>query len=322
MAVAIVDSDIIAENDGDPTTRTITVAEAGYVLYAAVVSDTATAHNPTITFNGDTMAQISVTTGTGQALSLHRLINPDVVVGGTLTTTAGTATRIVGYVLVSGADTTTPNGSVLLEETGSATTLSGGVGVSSSATGIVLAFATANNAGAITATGTNQTEIEEAAQGSATVLGISSTAGTGSEVVTSWSWIGANRATQMTLSVLPASGSSETTVTPSAGAFTFQGQQGSVNPFTNVRIREVLINEAGSPLSNMTGMKLTIWYGGAPSGAPDLSYSAVTTDTDGTMSYSIATGSLAYNQAIFYVLTDGSASLSAWTCGRMIPTYT
>lgn len=117
-------------------------------------------------------------------------------------------------------------------------------------------------------------------------------------------------------------GGSSTTVTPGRGEVIVFGNQLSVNPFSNVRIREVMINEAGSPLANMANMKLVIWYGGVPSGAPDLSYSAVTTDANGTMSYSIATGSLAYNQAIFYALTDGSSSLSAWTCARMVPTYT
>jgi hypothetical protein len=88
-----------------------------------------------------------------------------------------------------------------------------------------------------------------------------------------------------------------------------------------VRIREVLINEAGSPVGNRTGMSLLIWYGGSPVGAPDLSYSALTTDANGTTSWSIATGSLAYNQSIFYVATDGGASLSMYTCARMVPSY-
>lgn len=117
-------------------------------------------------------------------------------------------------------------------------------------------------------------------------------------------------------------GGSSTTATPTTGLLSIQGQQHSVNPFTNVRIREVFINEAGSPLANMTGMSLLIWYAGSPIGSPDLSYSAVTTDTNGTMSYSLATGSLVYNQPIFYLATDGHASLSAWTCARMTPTYT
>lgn len=116
-------------------------------------------------------------------------------------------------------------------------------------------------------------------------------------------------------------GGSTGTANPTTGTFTYQGRQASINPFTNVRIREVLINEAGSPVGSRTGMSLLVWYAGSPIGAPDLSYSALTTDANGTTSWSIATGSLIYNQPIFYVATDGNASLSVWTCARMIPTY-
>jgi hypothetical protein len=118
-----------------------------------------------------------------------------------------------------------------------------------------------------------------------------------------------------------AGGGSSTTVTPAPAALTMNGRAPSANAFTNVRIREVLINEAGSPVGNRTGMSLLIWYGGSPVGAPDLSYSALTTDANGTTSWSIATGSLAYNQSIFYVATDGGASLSMYTCARMVPSY-
>jgi hypothetical protein len=65
-----------------------------------------------------------------------------------------------------------------------------------------------------------------------------------------------------------------------------------MNPFTNVRIREVLINEAGSPVANQTGIHLLVWYSGFPAGAADLSYSNMTTDPTGTTSWSLATGTL------------------------------
>jgi hypothetical protein len=94
------------------------------------------------------------------------------------------------------------------------------------------------------------------------------------------------------------------------------------NAFTNVRIREVLINEAGSPVANQTGIHLVVWYNGFPIGAPDLSYSNMTTDPTGTTSWSLATGTLIYNQRIFYVAHDGHASLSVYTCAQMQPTYT
>jgi hypothetical protein len=111
------------------------------------------------------------------------------------------------------------------------------------------------------------------------------------------------------------------TALPGVGAVTTGGLIASMNPFTNVRIREVLVNEAGSPVANQTGIHLVVWYGGFPSGAADLSYSNMTTDPAGTTSWSLATGTLVYNQRIFYVAHDGHASLSVYTCAQMQPTY-
>lgn len=116
--------------------------------------------------------------------------------------------------------------------------------------------------------------------------------------------------------------SSESTISPLRGELLMVGQIPGVNSFTNVRIREVLINNAGSPVGGKTGIHLKVWYAGRAVGAPDLSLSDMTTDADGTTSWSIATGSLVLNQAIFYVADDGGASLSQYTCARMIPTYT
>lgn len=118
-----------------------------------------------------------------------------------------------------------------------------------------------------------------------------------------------------------AGGGSSATAEPSQGTLTLSGLAPTTNAFTNVRIREVLINEAGSPVGNQTGMHLIVWYGGAPSGSPDLSYSDMTTDANGTTSWSIATGSLQYNQGIFFVAHDGHTSMSVYTCARMVPTY-
>lgn len=120
-------------------------------------------------------------------------------------------------------------------------------------------------------------------------------------------------------------GASSTTISnasPQTSPITVNGRQGAINGFTAVAIKEVLINEAGSPVSNRTGMSLLVWYAGNPAGAPDLSYSALTTDANGTASWSIAPGGLVLNQPIFYVATDGGASLSMYTCARMVPTYT
>lgn len=132
---------------------------------------------------------------------------------------------------------------------------------------------------------------------------------------------GPNRRTGLVAASFQSPDSTTTTLTPSQATLTLNGQTPSINPFTNVRIREVLVNEAGSPLGNLTGISLLVWYGGSPVGVPDLSYSALTTDANGTTSWSLATGSLVYNQNIFYVATDGGASLSMYTCARMIPSY-
>lgn len=116
-------------------------------------------------------------------------------------------------------------------------------------------------------------------------------------------------------------GGSSTTVTPTTGDLSMLGRTPTVNSFSAVAIREVLINEAGSPVANRTGIHLHVWYAGNPHGAPDLSYSDLTTDADGTASWSLPIGGLTFNQTIFYVATDGGASLSEYTCARMIPTY-
>lgn len=116
-------------------------------------------------------------------------------------------------------------------------------------------------------------------------------------------------------------GGSTGTATPGVGLATVLGRQASLNNFTNVRYQEVLINGAGSPMSNRTGLRFSVWYSGQCSGAPDLSYSDMTTGPAGTASYSIATGSLVLGQKGFGVITDGGASLSSYTCGLLTFTY-
>jgi hypothetical protein len=130
---------------------------------------------------------------------------------------------------------------------------------------------------------------------------------------TVWNWVA--------LEILEASGSTTGTATPSQATLTINGKLPSANAFSTVTIREVMINEAGSPVSNRTGISLLVWYAGNPVGAPDLSLSALTTDAAGTASWSLAPGGLTYNQPIFYVATDGGTSLSVYTCGRMVPIY-
>lgn len=120
------------------------------------------------------------------------------------------------------------------------------------------------------------------------------------------------------------SGGTEATISntsPQSIALTVNGRAATVNSFSTVTIREVFINEAGSPVQSRTGISLHVWYSGAPNGIADLSLSSLTTDANGTASWSLPTGGLSYNQAIFYVATDGGASLSEYTCARMTPIY-
>ncbi len=118
-----------------------------------------------------------------------------------------------------------------------------------------------------------------------------------------------------------AASSTPGTINPTTGSITVNGRQGTINGFSSVAIREVLINEAGSVVGNRTGMHVLVWYAGNPAGAPDLSYSNLTTDPNGTASWSLPIGGLTFNQQIFYVATDGGASLSQFTCARLLPTY-
>ncbi len=155
-------------------------------------------------------------------------------------------------------------------------------------------------------------------------LGMSERAGSAPTTTMNWTCSTATDMYLAAFTLVPSVASGSATVTPTPAALTMQGKTAALNPFTNVRISEVLINEANSPVSGRTGMHLMVWYDGFPLGAPDLSYSNATTGASGTLSYSLATGPLVYNQPIFYVLTDGNASgsLSGYTCARMIPTYT
>jgi hypothetical protein len=111
------------------------------------------------------------------------------------------------------------------------------------------------------------------------------------------------------------------TVSPSNAALSVGGRLPLVNAFSSVLIREVLINEAGSPVANQAAMHLVVWYGGSPFGAADLSYSNMTTDPAGTASWSIAKGTLVFGQRIFYFAHDGHTSMSVYTCAQITPTY-
>jgi hypothetical protein len=112
----------------------------------------------------------------------------------------------------------------------------------------------------------------------------------------------------------------ETTINPGKATLTLDGRTPTTSAFTNVRIREVLVNGSGQAVSSASSIGLRVWYSGICAGAPDVSLNGMTTDASGTTSWSIATGTLVYNQAIFYV-AQNSVSYSHYACGRLVPSY-
>lgn len=143
------------------------------------------------------------------------------------------------------------------------------------------------------------------------------TTATGSRTATA-SNAGENSAALLALT--PAAGGSSTTATPGVGAVTLQGKTPTTSAFQNVRIRQVLVNESGQAVANAANITLLVWYSGVCRGAPDVSLNGMTSDANGTTSWSIATGTLSFQQPIFYVAQD-SISFSNYTCARLIPNY-
>lgn len=159
--------------------------------------------------------------------------------------------------------------------------------------------------------------------GSNTVIGVGYRLVTG-DGVTTFSTAGVYAASSQSRSALiialkEATGT--TTLTPGVGSAILSGKNPSTTAFQNIRIRDVLVNGSGQALANAANISLLVWYGGRPVGAPDLSYSALTTDSAGSASWSIPTGPLSYLSPIFYLACGSDSSLSAWTCARMIPSY-
>jgi hypothetical protein len=115
-------------------------------------------------------------------------------------------------------------------------------------------------------------------------------------------------------------GGSSTTVTPGVGSATINGRAPATSAFTAVRIREVLVNNSGQVVANATNIRLMVWYGGQCKGAADFSVNGQTSDPNGTTSWSVATGTLAFNDSIFFVAQD-SISFSNYAAGRMTPSY-
>src|SRR5690606_22191116 len=63
-------------------------------------------------------------------------------------------------------------------------------------------------------------------------------------------------------------GGVETTVTPTTGSLVLNGRTALVNDFDTITLRGTLVNEAGSPVADATGLSCLVWYGDLPAGAP------------------------------------------------------
>lgn len=292
-----------------------------YVLVGLYATNDITA--VTVTYGGVSMGAPIATAddGGGGVLRLYGMVAPATGSQAVVASWTNTSFRCaIGAVSYTGVDQSTPRRDTDANVGIDATTVS--ITLDSQTNDLVVDFA-ANGSDVINSDASQTRRITlNNFQEAFSSFGASEKTGGASSTTTTWSGSEAYYFVAGT-TLIPAATAGSTTVNPLPGSLTMQGREPSVNPFTNVRIAEVLINEAGSPVAGRTGMHLLVWYEGYPFGAPDLSYSDATTGAAGTLSYSLATGPLAYNSPIFYVLTDGNASgsLSGYTCARMVPTY-
>lgn len=316
MAIAF---NAATSNFADSTTVSVNHTAAGSDRFALIGVFQNTDHTVTSISYGAQTPTLVLKVG---RLSLYRLTAPATGSQSVSVTSDQSNGLVLAVVSYTGVDQTTPVGTHQTTSNTEETSITSPA-VASSATGLVIDLC------AMIVTdmtpGVGQTARVNIAESTHQVgfftLGMSEKAGAAS-VTTSWSaefTVGDNEL--IAIPLIAMAGGSATTVTPTTGSVVVQGKQASLNSFTNVRYQEVLVNSAGSPVSNRTGLRFSVWYSGQCAGAPDLSYSDMTTGAAGTASYSIATGSLVLGQKGFGVITDGGASLSSYTCGLLTFTY-
>lgn len=114
--------------------------------------------------------------------------------------------------------------------------------------------------------------------------------------------------------------SDDATITPTTGSLTLQGRAALANDFTAITLRGTLINEAGSPVADATGIACLVWYGSAPAGTPDESLSSLTTNANGSYSFALALGGLAFNDPVYRVIYSGDPPTRNHA-GRRVPDY-
>lgn len=144
------------------------------------------------------------------------------------------------------------------------------------------------------------------------------TTGTTESIGASWSV--AVAAASFAVLIKDVSSSSSATVTPAQATLTVSGKTPTTSAFQNVRIREILVNGSGQAIGNATDITLLVWYAARCGGAPDVSLNGLTTDSEGSTSWSIPSGTLGYQDPIFYV-AQNAVSLSHYTAARLIPSY-
>lgn len=151
-------------------------------------------------------------------------------------------------------------------------------------------------------------------------MGMGSSSKTASSTSVTMDWTISLTAKPWALDIVNITPLAGSTLSPGVGAITLNGNTPTTSAFQNVRIREVLVNNSGQAIGSAANITLLVWYSGTFGGAPDVSLNGMTTDAAGTTSWSIATGSLAFNQKIAYVAQD-SISFSNYTAARMTPSY-
>lgn len=200
------------------------------LLCVAVENDAATVAVPTVTFNGDAVVEVADSTGTGQYLWVGCLVAPDQT-SANVSVSGVSIDRSVAVVLLEDVDQSSPTGMPAVAENGATSSLDSGSGVSTSLGGVVLSFVAVNNISGsqITSTGSGQTDIAETELGTGSyAMKAAQQDGTGSSVVSGFSWVGTPRASMISFHVADSGGGGDPDPEITATKVVFGSQPGNV----------------------------------------------------------------------------------------------
>jgi hypothetical protein len=318
MAVAF-DAANGATGNGTTASVAVTCAASSMVLVCFFVNNNPTIS--TVTFDGNAMTLVwNASTINGDGFRVYRYTGHAAGSRTAQVTWTGAQDWGIGVVSVTGQDGTTPVGTIQTINNDGLTSITT-PSITGATDGLFVDAVMMVN-GNITpgASQTQRVTNTESINGGAVSIAMSTKAGAAS---TTMSWtapetFGFNYL--VGIPILAAAGGSTVTKTPTTGNLSLGGLVSTNNAFNFVRIREVLINESGQAVASAANIRLMVWYAGQCRGAPDVSLNSMTTDTNGTISWSIPTGSLVKDQPIFYVAQD-SISFSNYTAARMTPSY-